>query len=354
MSFGYKAARFMFNVFSANRQEFYEDFASALRDEAAPNERLKKMAAKSRQRKTGWAPLYEHWLRKMRRVSFAHALQNTVPAYEVMVLTAAEESARLDEAMEHLSRAIGVQGEIKSAYFMSLISPIFATVAVLGFLVGYAVFIGPQNLESLPIEKWPDITVMLYAVSNALVDRWYLFAAAAGLTMIAVRWSRPNWRGRVRSVVDSLPLLPWKSYRENESHNFLVSLAILLQSNNHGMKEALLRMRQFASPWLGWHITQMLKRLALTPEMPARALDTGLFTNRVMDRIEDYSERSEFYVALQKLAFDHADKNVKAALRRAVVSGFAAMAIVAAVMGVIILSSMEFSQAQDAYVRSIH
>lgn len=354
MSFGFKMARFKFNFFGSNRQEFYEDFASALRDGAAPNDRLRKMAEKSRRRRTGWSSLYEHWLRKMRRMQFAHALQNTVPPYEVMVLTAAEESARLDEAMGHLSRAIGLQGKIKSTYLMSLISPVFATIAILGFLVAYALLIAPQNLESLPLAKWPPISLQLYAISNALVDHWLWIGAGFGVAISAVRWSRPNWRGRFRAKVDCLPLLPWKSYRENESNSFLVSLAILLQSNNHGMKEALLRMRQFASPWLGWHITQMLKRLALTPDMPARALDTGLFSNRVMDRIEDYSERSEFYIALQKLAFDHGDKAVEAAMRRAVLSGFAALGIVGMVMVVIVLGNFEFNQAMDAYVRSIH
>ncbi|PMS14654.1 hypothetical protein C0Z18_30880 [Trinickia dabaoshanensis] len=353
MNLAFKLSRFLFNTFDSSRQEFYEDFASALRDGAATSERLRKMAARSRRRKTGWAPLYEHWLRKMRRMSFGHALQHTVPAYEVMVLTAAEEDGRLDEAMVYLGRAIRLMGKIKATYFMSLISPGMAFVSILGFFVAYALVIAPQNLQSLPLERWPIISRQLYELSNAIVRHGLLSGLGFVLTAWLVIWSRPNWRGRFRAKIDHVPLLPWSSYRENEANNFLVSLAILLQSNNHGMKEALERMRQFASPWLGWHITVMLKRLALTPDSPARALDTGLFSYRVMDRIEDYSERTNFFKALRMIAFDHGDKAVEAAERRAIFGGFLAMGIVAMVLGVIVLGSFEFNDAMETYVQSI-
>ncbi|MHC8347754.1 hypothetical protein [Pseudomonas sp. RT6P73] len=353
MNLDFKVCRFLFNFFSDSRQEFYEDFASALRDGASDQERLKKLAARSRMRKTGWAPLYEHWLRKMRRMTFAHALQHTVPDYEVMVLTAAEEDGRLEEAMTYLGRAIRLSGKIKASYLMSLISPVMALITIIGFFVSYAVVIAPQNLQSLPLEKWPYISRQLYAVSNALVDDGVLLAAGLVILSWCVLWSRPNWRGRIRSKLDKIPLLPWKAYREREANNFLVSLAILLQSNNHGMKEAMERMRQFASPWLAWHLSLMLKRLELTPNMPARALDTGLFSIRVMDRIEDYSERTDFNKAMRMLAFDHGDKEVQAAERQAVISGYLAMGIISMVLGVIVMGNFEFNQAMETYIQAI-
>ena len=353
MNLAFKLCRFLFNFFSDSRQEFYEDFASALRDGASDQDRLKKLAARSRMRKTGWAPLYEHWLRKMRRMTFAHALQHTVPDYEVMVLTAAEEDGRLEEAMTYLGRAIRLSGKIKATYLMSLISPVMAFITIIGFFVSYAVVIAPQNLQSLPLEKWPYISRQLYAFSNALVDDGVLLTFGLVLFSWFVLWSRPNWRGRIRSKFDKVPLLPWRAYREREANNFLVSLAILLQSNNHGMKEAMERMRQFASPWLGWHLSLMLKRLELTPNMPARALDTGLFSLRVMDRIEDYSERTDFNKALRMLAFDHGDKEVQAAERQAVISGFLAMGIISMVLGVIVLANFEFNQAMETYIQAI-
>jgi len=354
MTLSFKLARFIFNLFDANRQEFYEDFASALRDGAASKERLQKLAARSRARRTGAAPLYEHWLRKMRRMSFGRALQGTVPSYEVMVLTAAEEDGRLDEAMVYLGRGIRLTGKIKGTYFMSLISPAMAFVAVFGFFIAYALLIVPQNLQSLPLAKWPTVSRALHDFSVGMVSHWLLGTVGLVLMGWLTMWTRPNWSGRIRKTVDHLPFLPWGSYRENESTNFLVSLAILLQSNNHGMKEALMQMRQFASPWLSWHITLMLKRLALTPNSPAKALDTGLFSVRVMDRIEDYSERTDFNKALYMIAFDHGEKALELATRKAVLAGFLAMGIVAIVICVIVLGTVEFNQAVENYVQSIH
>lgn len=77
MNLAFAFSRWMFNAFSDTRQAFYEDFASALRDGAADSDRLKKMAVRARQRKTGWAPLYEHWLRKMHRMSLGVFKQTT-------------------------------------------------------------------------------------------------------------------------------------------------------------------------------------------------------------------------------------------------------------------------------------
>lgn len=352
MSLAFKWSRWLFNFSGDSRREFYEDFASALRDNMGGPERLIKMAARARKRGTGWAPLYEHWLRKMKRLSFAHALQHTVPDYEVMVLTAAEEDGRLEDAMVYLGKSLRLSAKIKSAYFTSLISPMAAILTLLGFFLAYALVIAPQNLEVLPLEKWPTLSKLLYNFSQGLVDGGLLLVGGVLALGWLIAWSRANWKGSLRSFVDRVPLLPWRGYRERQANNFLVSLAILLQSNNHGPKEALERMRQFAGPWLNSHLRNMLERLNRSPDEPARALNTGLFPDHMMDRIEDYAERRDFTKALLILAFDHGDKQVQRAESQAVMSGLLAMLMVGGVIGFIVLANFEFNQAVQAYVQS--
>lgn len=353
MNLGFKFYKWLFNTFDASRQEFYEDFASALRDGAADADRLNKMASRARQRNSGWAPLYEHWLRKMRRMTFARALQHTVPDYEVMVLTAAEDDGRLSEAMDYLGQAIRLSSKVKSAYFMSLISPVIALSTLMGFFLAYALVIGPQNLQTLPLDRWPVVSQQLYAFSTLLVNGGIVLCVGLGIFVWLVMWSRSHWRGRIRAWADKVPMLPWSGYREREANTFLVAFAILLQSNNHGPKEALERMRQFASPWLSWHLGLMLRQLGRTPDQPARALDTGLFPIQLMDRIEDYAERTDFTKALRTLAFDHGDKQIQAANRRAAIGGFMAMILVAAMIGLIVWANFEFSQALETYIQNI-
>lgn len=353
MSLGLKIARWRFNTFSSKRKEFYDDFAMALRDGEATIDQLTVMAKRSRRRRTGWALLYEHWLKKMRRMSFGHALQHTVPSFEAMVLTAAEEDGRIAEAMDYLSRSIDLTGKVKSIYFLSLASPIISIVVILGFLISYATVTVPEYLQTLPLEKWPALTKGMYYVSNGLVNNGLFFIVLSILITSLIIWSRPNWYGRWRKIVERIPLNPWSSYRNDESNNFLIALSILLQSNNHGTKDALEMMRKFASPWLSWHISVMLRRLKITPDRPEIAMDTGLFNESAMDRIEDYARRTEFNRAIYNLAFSSGEKFVKDAQKKAIVIAILAMLIVAGVILLMAMSNIQFTQVSGAAMKSM-
>lgn len=353
MTYSFKLAKFRFNAFATNRRDFYEDFAISLRDGASIIDQLKVMSIRSRKRKTGWAPLYEHWIQKMRRMSFGHALQHTVPPYEAMVLTAAEEDGRVAEAMDYLGRSIRLLGKVRSIYFVSLISPIIAIIVILGFLVTFAILIAPEYLQIIPLNRWPILTQMIYHTSVGLINNAVAISLFAIVAVILVEWSKSHWHGYVRAKFDKIPLTPWASHRHNESNNFLIALSILLQSNNHGIKEGLEMMRRFSSPWLSWHITVMLHRLKLTPGRPALALDSGLFDSTVMDRIEDYAERTEFNNAIYKLAFDSGEKFVEQAQGRALVISLIAMFAVAAMSICIAISNLQFSQAVEAGIKSL-
>lgn len=350
MNFHLEIAKLRFKFFPSHRQDFYEDFASALRDGASSHGRLHKLAERSRRRRTGWAPLYQYWLHKMKRMSFANSLQHTAPSYEVMVLTAAEENGKLDEAMMYLGRGLRLSRKIQSIYFMSLISPILAFTVILTFFISYALQIAPQNLQSLPIERWPPLSYGIYVVSNAFVTNWLAFLGAAFIGLGLILWSRPNWYGRARRILDRIPLLPWSSYRESSANTFLVSIAILLQSNNHGMKASMERMLHYSNPWLTWHINTMIYRLSMAPDNPALAMETGLFSPRVMDRIEDYAERSEFYKAMQTIAFDNGEAAVEATQKKAVLIGLVAMLFVAMAIGLIVIGNLEFNAEMEKFI----
>ncbi|WP_411566807.1 type II secretion system F family protein (plasmid) [Pseudomonas orientalis] len=353
MNLRYKLARWLFNVFGDKRREFYEDYASALRHNMGGPERLAKMALRARKRRSLWAALYDHWLHKMRRMSFAHSLQHTVPDYEVMVLTAAEEDGRLEQAMDYLSRSLRLSAKIRAAYFMSLVSPILTLLTLTVFFIANALVIAPLNLQLLPLEKWPSLSRGLYSFSKVMVDGGVLLCVAMVALVWLIAWSRANWSGALRSLMDRVPLLPWRAYRARQANTFMVSLAILLQSNNYGPKEALERMRQFAGPWLGEHLRKMLNRLQKTPNKPALALNSGLFPMHMMDRIEDYAERTDFTEALLLMAFDQGDKQVQRAEQQAMISGFMALLLIVGVILLIVLANFEFNQALENYVQTI-
>lgn len=353
MSWSFAKARWGFLLSSTRRMEFYDDFADALHDGASTHDHLKKLATRAKQRRHGLGVLYKLWLEKMERMTFSHALRHSAPDHEVMVLTAAEEDARLPEGMLFLVKSLKMMNAIRAAYLKSLLSPTMGAVALLGLLTVYATQIAPAMVDVLPYGKWPPISATFYAISNFLVQHTSLLGLSLVLVYALVKWSFPSWNGRLRAQVEHIPFLPWKNYRERQAISFLVTLATLLQGKNHGPVEALKRMRELASPWLAWHINLMLNRMKLTPHRPASALDTGFFDRRLMDRIEDYSERSEFPAALNKLAFERGDKFVQQADKKAAVVGFIAMGIVAGVIIAFVAANFEMSQAVQNHLTAI-
>lgn len=341
-----KIALFSFRVSVAKRRDFYEDFANAIREGEAPDTRLNKLILRERRRKnSSQAILYKHWLKRMSRMPFSNALQGAVPDYELMVLSAAEQDGRIDEAMTYLSKSLVIQGKVKGAYIMSMISPALAMVIIIAMLVTNAVMIGPMNLEIMPINRWPDTTRQVYNLSNFVCDNWqYVILFSAALYSF-VEWTKRNWIGKSRLVFDNIPLTPWNSFREAQANAFLISLALMLQSSSMGVKEALIGMRDFANPWMKWHIAQMLRRLNLVPNQPARALETGIFPTDMMFRIEDFCDRSSFQEGMKKLALEKAEYQIERAQVKAVIVSFVAIAFCAAFMLFFAVAQMQFGQA---------
>jgi type II secretory pathway component PulF len=348
MSFALKYARFLFNTLDSTRMDFYQDFADALSDGASDIDHLKKLAMRARLR-GGWREaLYQFWLSRMRRMTFAQSLQNTVPQHESMVLCAAEENGKLPEAMRFLARSLKTASQIKAAYFMSLISPVLGAATILVFMVVHALVISPILVQVVPLARWPLLSSVLYHASTGLVNYWPIILLILVGVFVALRWSKAHWCGPARDRIEHIPGLPWKGYRRNQSINFLVTLAILLRSNGLGMKESLQRMRALANPWQARQISRMLQRLTHTPDVPAKALDTGFFDPELMDRIEDYSERSDFFVALSTLAFDQSERFVRQAERHAILAGFMALMCVAGTLVFFVLANYEMNQAMES------
>lgn len=341
-----KIALFSFRTSIAKRRDFYEDFANAIREGEAPDTRLNKLILRERRRKNkGSAILYKHWLNRMKRMPFSLSLQGAVPDYELMVLNAAENDGRIEEAMTYLARSLVIQGKIKGAYVMAMISPFLAFLIIIGMLIANASMIGPMNLEIMPISRWPETTRQIYQLSVFVYTNWYLVMLAGIAFYFFLDWTKRSWVGKWRLMADNIPFTPWNSFRESQANAFLVSLALMLQSSSMGVKEALLGMRDYANPWLKWHIAQMQRRLSLSPNQPARALETGIFPTDMMFRIEDFCDRSSFQEGMKKMALEKAEYQIERAQVKAVIVSFVAIAFCAAFMLFFAMSQMQFGQA---------
>lgn len=340
--------------FSSMRAEFYQDLAEALSDNAVLVDYLAKLEQRERTRHGSFmsmTPLYVHWLERLKRMGFARALEDTVPATDAMVLAAAEDGGRLVEGLLFLSQSIQNDAAMKGAYIGALISPGFAFLMIIMYLWMYATQNIPALAETIPVDQWTGVNRLLYVVSTGMLEHGGKLIILLCVLVWLLLWSFPRWVSPIRFHLEHWPT-PWNMYRDAQSVRFLVALATLLQSNVN-LKDALIRLRDRSSPWQGWHISVMLRRLEKQAAAPGKALDSGLFSQRLMDRIEDYAERSSFNLALKNIAIKNADKILAAAKRNAMILNYVALVSMAAVMGLLIISSVEMNQMmQSAAFRS--
>lgn len=332
------------------RKEFYEDFARALHDGQGASVRVGKMIQRALRESDSNAILYDSWMRRMKRVSFAKSLDQSIPGYEVMVLTSAEHDGRLPEAMEYLAVSLKIIGKVNSAYIMSLFSPLMSFVVALGMLVTFSLKISPTMMQLMPLQSWPWMAKVLHYSSSFLVNQWFIVVGVVFGGFYLLRWSKDNWVGKLRNKVDHIYFLPWRAHRVRQADAFLISLSLMMQSGSIGLKEALLAMNEYATPWMRWHLKQMYDRFKLTPKEPVRCLDTGLFERNVMYRIEDFAERSTFEEGLKKIAIDNGDYTVEKATKNAFISSMFAVGLSGAFMLFFALANSELGFSLSSFM----
>ncbi len=342
---------YFFRNGTATRRKFYNDFAKALKDNIDPRTRIQKLYTISEKSKSWKRDVFGNWLFRLDRSNFLDSISVSIPMHEYMVLKAAETDGRLREAMIYLVSVLKLQGKIKGIYMLSYMSPFMAGISLFISILLNAKMIGPMNLENLPLQKWPTTSRFLYEASTAIVNNSLLTIAIIVGIWWLVGWSKSRWVGPVREVFDKLPLLPWKGYKKNQADNFLVSMALIMQSNSVGFPNALEIMRSYASPWLSWHIGKMQFLLQINPDKPALAMQAGLFDAATMERIEDLADRSSFYQALSEIALEDSEEKIDVAQRNATMGAMGAIVFGLGVMALFAVANMEFNQVLQQSIR---
>lgn len=139
-------------------------------------------------------------------------------------------------------------------------------------------------------------------------------AVVAGI-VIAYFHTLKRWTGDLRNQVDAMPLM-WRNRRDLRAALLIVSLAGLFDSNLT-LRASLDRLTKTADPWLKWHLNRMSRRLTQRPDQTMRALDTGIFSEVVMDTISDAAGRDQFVQAIKSLGRSSLDRVVATVRRNA-------------------------------------
>ncbi len=294
--------------FAGKRETFYADLAEALDDNGVLVTILEDNQRRLDRRDDVEASLFALWLRRLDECSFPEALRGTVPAMDVMILAASEAAGNLIQGLGFLAQAIAAVAKMKRAITRKLAMPVLLGIMEVAFILMFALLIEPQSAEILPVEQMPVVSQILHLVAAFIRDDGVV--AGIGLVGFAalVAWSLPRWTGKLRLKADRyIPI--YSIYRDYTGAVFLVAMASLMKSGV-GLAESMYELRRNAPNWLKWHIDEILHRLDSNADEPAKAFSTGVFSQALTDRVEDFGKRSYFEVAIGKVGLQSVDKIV--------------------------------------------
>jgi type II secretory pathway component PulF len=233
-------------------------------------------------------------------MAFAVAIAPFIPREEALILEAAEASGHLTQGLRSVNAQRNASAEINGLVLAAIAEPAMslAAICLTGWFCGNSLW--PELLKVVTEKYWPAWTLPLIHFEIALAQHWQVMGSIFVFIFLYL-WSIPRWTGRVRSVFDRVP--PWSIYRDRQSAVFLGVLGGLLAAGME-LDAALARMQHCGSPWLNWHIMNMRQKLAVVGANPLTAMNTGLFSYKILDLIEDAARNKSFDSALSHLGTD--------------------------------------------------
>lgn len=292
----------------ARRADFYYDLGMTLDDKIPLFTTLRKYESRARQRKQVTAPLFLHILKRMQSGSLSEALRGVAADSELIMLDAVQASgdAALSSGLKFLSSTVEKIDHLKAIARKAVIYPVVMIIVFYGMLYGFATHVVPVLSNILPPEKWPFLGKLLYAMSTTIQKYGHFIFAGFVLGVMGFVYSLPRWTGVLRRRLDPYP--PWVLYRDFSGAMLIVSLSTLMRSGV-SLRSSLERALRYSTPWLSWHIREILTRLSRPNSSTfGEAFQTGVVNQYLEDRIQDAAERRNPVEAFVKIGVGSIDR----------------------------------------------
>jgi type II secretory pathway component PulF len=250
-------------------------------------------------------------------MAFSQAIAPFIPQEEALILEAAEASGDLVQGLQSVNAQRSATAEINMVVLAAMSEPAMgvAAICITAWFCGSSLW--PELMKVVTEKYWADWTLPLIHFEIALAQHWQVSGTIFVFIFLYI-WSIPRWTGRVRSMFDKVP--PWSIYRDRQAANFLGVLGGLLAAGME-LDAAMARIQKCASPWLNWHIHTMRRKLAVVGANPLTAMNTGLFSYKILDLIEDAARNKSFDSALAHLGSDALPMIVRRVKTMAMVTG---------------------------------
>lgn len=215
-----------------SRVKFYQEFAALLRAGMSKPDAVALLytVASDEGKKKGeaGAVVLGEILKQMRNgKSFGEAIRPWVPPDDRMVLEASENSDDFPSQLEGYCWALRQKKKVVGTIVGGLAYPVFLTAMVFGMLIYFGRSIVPSIGVLLPPEKWTGPAAFL-AFLGRFADHYAMPAAGTMIgLLIVISFSLPRWTGRVRKIVDHLPI--YKLYRVYTGISFMLAISSLMR-----------------------------------------------------------------------------------------------------------------------------
>jgi type II secretory pathway component PulF len=277
------------SAFRKARSDIYETLFDKLHDTGSRRietmtELFDAWATREEGRKQEVALVYRAIAQKLKTgAPFSAAIKNFVPAEESLLLDAGEASGRLPEALKACLTSQKAHDEMRGAVTGALMQPAFGFLGLIGSSALMGSMLWPELLNNFKPKYWPTWALVLVEAQVWMASHWP-FVATLGLFVALYYYTLPRFTGRYRRYLDMVP--PWSVYRDRTASGLLIILAGLIRAGLQ-VDESLERIAKGSTPYMRWHLLLIKRRIKAHGSDAIKAFDTGLFSQAILDRIED-------------------------------------------------------------------
>lgn len=299
----------------ACRIRFYERMTHLLDSGVAPTDAVKGMKRELQRRGSNKDDL--RLVMKISDVtepggSLVSALKDIIPATELVIISSGFDRQRAQDgfrdAMNNLLNLSNMKKEVKKKAQY----PVMMLFAALGVFLG-----GGSVLEMftdfIPFEEWDVIAQNYHLAAQFFFNNMLFFVLFAIIVYYAIRYmviAVPSYPvlfeayRKYRKYAELFP--PWSIYKYTEAFVFLSSFSKLVR-NEVGPRSALEFLKEHSSPYLRFHMEDMLEEIEYGSN-PAEAIaSTGLIDNESAMTLRIVASTGGFSESVERISIQYVD-----------------------------------------------
>jgi type II secretory pathway component PulF len=280
--------------------------------------------------------LREWFLKDRAGIPLSQGMDGWVPASELYMIRAGEESGTLAKALGSIQAMGDKARQMKEAVTYAIGYPVFMFI-----LVSFVIWtFGINLIENMRKNAPKNVMAAMGGVASFsdFISFWGVYVVIGILLicfLIAVTLS--FWRGTLRAKFDMFP--PWSWYRVMQGSGFLLGLSSLLGAQVP-LKRSLEILEEQGNPWIrdrinrarkevlrGHNLGEALRLTKLNFPDPAVAID-----------LEILSERADVGIVIEQVTEEWMREQIEALRAQAVVARNIGMAVVGAVIAWVMMS----------------